>query len=342
MQYIEQNHETIIKSESLRQHVVTNQPLMISNLSRKITGDLISHGVSIVHSFPMNDFTKFNELAQSVITYPMNYKGGTNSREDLGGGTLSVGTEPPDVDVPAHNEMSYWHRYPEIIMFGCKQCPDGKGPTVIANNLDITKDILSTSVGRKFKEQGVKFIRNFYNEDSKQHGHSETCLRSWQQAFGCSNKSAMIKLCEKENWGYSFTEKDDITISYKLPAFEFDPALNENLFFVPIGCHGYAFDHWAPYNSLENHRRPYHLTYGDGSELSTDDINTIEQINDAHGIPIFWENGKILIVDNRRYTHARPPYKADPMKPREIGVRIGNPIERYGQREITKLFSSVY
>ena len=327
------------RSEFINQHNVSKQPLSISNLGRSIKDDLTKLGVSIIHGFPMDGFDLYNELAQLIITKPMTYTGGNNSREDIGAGALSVGTEPPEVDVAAHNEMSYWYQYPEVIMFGCKQSPNGRGPTVIANNYEVTKDILSTTMGQKFKTLGVKYIRNFYDQNAKEECRNRPSLRSWQDAFSCESKTEMTKICQDKQWDYQFSTNDDLTIAYKMRAFEFDPALNENLFFVTIGCHGCSFDHWAPFNKLENGQRPYHITFGDDTELTSEDIVIFQKILDKHSIPIFWETGKILVLDNRRYTHARPPFRPDPDKPRVIGVKIGNPVDRSGIQPSTPFFS---
>lgn len=297
---------------------------------KEIKDSFRKYGYVIIKNIDTREFSEFSYLSSLFFDKGMDYFGGTNSRENLGNGVLSVGTEPPSVPVDAHNEMSYWNTYPEIIMFACKSCPPNTGATVIADNHAVSRDILKTAVGKKFQKFGVNYIRNFtdHNSCGKNPG-----LKSWQQTFGYEDKDSLISYLNRAGIHHEFSADGGLRVSYQLPAYEYDPIVQTNLLFVSTGNHGRAFDLWAPFNQLENKARPYHLQYGDGSELSRQDLEDIDAIFSLYSMPINWLPSMAAIIDNRRFTHARPVFTPNPSIPRELGVQIGNQVSRIGIRK---------
>jgi len=53
--------------------------------------------------------------------------------------------------------------------------------------------------------------------------------------------------------------------------------------------------------------KPSHTKWGDGSELTDDELNIIESIEKKIEFKIDWNIGDLIILDNTRYTHKREP-----------------------------------
>ena len=306
----------------------TSLEYRIGMIANKLKQMVYDYGYGIVINLPIDQFKTFAAVSALALKEEMTYTGGNNARENIGSGALSVGTEPPHVDVAPHNEMSYWTEYPEYILFCCENAPKGKGPTVISDNKLVTNDLLKTSLGKKFLDLGVTYVRNFHDACSNK---SIPSLRSWQEAFGYQSKAEVKSLCENKGWEYSFSSKGNLKIIYTLPAFEFDPELKRNIFFTTSGCHGRSFKDWEPFNQLDLMDCPYHLLFGDGSEISDSELILLDKIFAKYSLPIYCEAGMLAMLHNRKFTHARPPFVPDPVQKRVIGVKFGNRVERFGQ-----------
>ncbi len=51
------------------------------------------------------------------------------------------------------------------------------------------------------------------------------------------------------------------------------------------------------------------------------------------GVPAAWQPGDVALVCNYRWAHGRPQVELRPGEERKIGVMIGAPIQRVGQKE---------
>ena len=293
-----------------------------------VTETLRNHGAVLMKNTGMVEMAEMKDWADLIGSTAMEYTAGTNSRSKLGGGVLTVGTEPPFVDVAAHNEMSYSKEYCGRIMFGCLAIPSRGGATVIADNRAVTESMLATPTGQRILREGITYIRNFYDADRP---GSLPSLRSWQEAFGVDNRGELRAMCRTRSWDLEERSDGSVRVSWTHPGYEYDPLSGSDLLFTSIGNHGVAFDGWQPYQSLPNDERPYHLTFGGGGEFSREDLDEFNRIFNEHGQPIPWEPEMVAVLDNLWWTHARPPYELPAGEQRRIGVKILDPVNRRGQ-----------
>ena len=262
--------------------------------------------------------------AERLDLRQMDYTGGTGHREPMGAGVLSVGIEPACNNIEPHCEMSFWTFYPRYILFGCVEIPATGGETIIADNRRVTEDIRETETGQRIFENGIRYIRNFSD------ANNPDCIpstKSWQEAFEFSDWIELENFCEDKDWQLLRREDGSVQVSYVEIGFEYDPRTGTNLLFTSMARLGRAFDNWPPYDSLPNDQRPYHVTYADGSEFSSEDLDTLERIFTRHSIPIPWQPGDIAVLDNITWPHARPPYRLRGEQ-RRIGVLVSEPVRR--------------
>lgn len=307
-------------------HTLDSRTLSRNQLVSSIKHSLKTIGAVMVEHLPYDGPSDFGILADLVITRPMSYKEGNNSRKDLGEGVLTVGTEPAHLDIMAHNEMSYLDNYPQYIAFGCMSCPEGKGSTNIANNVLITDAIMGTSLDNQLREKGISYMRTFSSKD-----HLDfPSLRHWQDIFGVDSEDEARQAAKAQGWSCQFGPKGEMQIAYQRPAFEYVSDVGRNLLFASLVNHGSFYDQWSPYNQVELQKRPSHMAFGDGSPFSEQDLSTFKDIMTRFEQPVFWKKGAAVFLDNRRWTHARPAFDLKPSEKRRIIVKIGNPLERIG------------
>ena len=291
----------------------------------KVHRKLDAERAALLRNTGMTRLSEMATWAELIGLQQMDYTGGTGHREPLGSGVLSVGIEPHYTNIEPHCEMSFWSYYPRYILFGCIEIPASGGETVIADNRRVTEDIRVTETGQRIFEKGIRYIRNFSDTDKPD---SIPSTKSWQEAFEFSDWGELEDFCKNKDWQLLRREDGSAQVSYSEVGFEYDPSTGTNLLFTSMARLGRAFDNWPPYNSLPNDQRPYHVTYADGSEFSSADLDTLERIFARHSIAIPWQPGDIAVLDNISWPHARPPYRLRRGEQRRIGVLVSEPVQR--------------
>ncbi|MDJ0778160.1 MAG: TauD/TfdA family dioxygenase [Gammaproteobacteria bacterium] len=296
-----------------------------AQLLAEIEAGLATNRAVLLRNTGMTEVAEMAAWAEFVGAPRMEYKYGTGFRYPMGGGVLSVGTEPPHSPVEPHCEMAYWKFYPRKVLFGCESIPARGGETVIADNRRVTEDILPTEAGRKILERGIRYIRNFSDRDRPD---SIPSMKHWQDNFGLEARAELRQYCGEMEWDLLERADGSVQVSYPEEGYEYDPVSGTDLFFTSITRLGRCFDEWPPFDRLPSEQRPYHLTYADGGDFSAQDLATIEAVFARYSVPITWQPGDIAVLDNIAWTHARPAYELQPGEERRIGLLVSEPVDR--------------
>jgi len=88
-----------------------------------------------------------------------------------------------------------------------------------------------------------------------------------------------------------------------------------------------SFEEMATFNyaAIPFHERPYHLLWGDGTELSSFEIEAIRSIHMKHEFHLQLQPGDIVIADNLRVQHGRMPWSGTT---RKLGLMIFGMVNR--------------
>ena len=286
---------------------------------------LLLERAALLRNTGMSELRQMAEWCERLGLKPMDYSGGAGHREDVGSGVLSVGTEPHYCDIEPHSEMCYWTEYPRYILFGCIEIPKSGGDTVIADNRRVTEEIRASKTGQKIFDRGVRYYRRFSDATKPD---STPSTKTWQENFTCEQFSSLQVLCAQHQWDLIQQADGSVEISYAETGYEFDPVSRKNLLFVSMARLARAFDDWPPYNQLENHQRPFDMTYADGEPFSQQDLDSLQQAFARHSISIAWQPGDIAVLDNLIWPHARPPYRLQPGEQRRLGVLVSESVTR--------------
>jgi alpha-ketoglutarate-dependent taurine dioxygenase len=277
----------------------------------------------------MTAIREMSDWTETVGIQQMDYEGGTGARFEMGGGVLSVGTEPAHTNIDPHSEMAYWHYYPQYIMFGCECAPKSGGETVIASNERVTEALENTSTGRKIFDLGIRYVRNYSDQDNPE---SIPSTSTWQDEFSCTEWDELELKCSEHKWKLERRTDGSAKIFWKEQGFEFDKKTGRHLLFTSMARLGRAFDDWPPYSDLDYEQRPYNVTYADGSQFSEQDLSNMDSAFASYTIPIKWQPGDIAVLENIAWTHSRPPYHLKPGEQRKIGILVSNHTPRLRQQ----------
>lgn len=61
-------------------------------------------------------------------------------------------------------------------------------------------------------------------------------------------------------------------------------------------------------------------------------IEYLVKVFNNYCLPIFWQPGWIVMLDNERWSHARPSYTLQPGEKRKLWAMMGMPKNRIGAR----------
>ena len=140
-----------------------------------------------------------------------------------------------------------------------------------------------------------------------------TVYNHWQKSFRTEDyrEAAQIAVTRglDVEWGTDPFDRGGryMVTKYKVSAFEYDPALDRNLLYSSIADDAQWFDTWPGLAETPRSKRPLKLTFGDNQELTQKEWQAFVSLYDRHGFPIEWSQGDVLVFDNYRYAHGRPP-----------------------------------
>jgi len=120
---------------------------------------------------------------------------------------------------------------------------------------------------------------------------------------------------------------------YYADAYEYFEPTDKNIIFSSLADSAMWFDSWPLVQHLPYDERPLYMTYGDDTEFTREERELWIEAYDKYGLPLSWQPGDVGIVCNYRWAHGRPAIHLRPGEEREIGVVIGAPILRVGQKD---------
>jgi len=284
------------------------------------------------------------KLVSILIPAEMNmeYKGGSNWRNYIEPNIYDTGA-PKEAWIHYHHEMAYIKTSPQSLAFCAKSAlPNGRGATFVSDQVQATKELLTTPFGQKLKEKGICYIRCLTDEEHyKSAKQSEfDVYNHWQKSFGSTDPEQAGRIAQerglKIEWNMNHPRYGRYLITrFYIDVYEYFPLIDKNLLYASVADHWMWFDQWPGVNALPNDERPLKITFGDDTELTRDELKQFVDIYDKYGIPIQWNVGDIAILCNFRWAHGRPIYTLDHQtnEERELGVVLGQVYDRQGQME---------
>merc|ERR1711964_715377 len=97
--------------------------------------------------------------------------------------------------------------------------------------------------------------------------------------------------------------------------------LDRNLMYSAVADDSIWFDTWKAiahqptlesFDTASPDDRPLKLTFGDGSDLTRQELQQYVDVYDEFGVKIEWNKGDVHVVCNWRWAHGRPAYFLKP------------------------------
>ena len=275
---------------------------------------LIGCGALLFRGFPALDVAGFARFVRSFSgKEPFDYVGGASPRTKLGGGVYTSTEYPQNVTLSLHNELSYTYRWPEHLYFCCVTPAARGGETPIADSRALLETI-GAEVVRRFKEKGVKYDRNLPDGPGYEF--------SWQAAFETHERPAVERYCREGGIRFGWREDGGLWLSEVRPATTRHPMTGDEVWFNQAdGFHPSALDpetYRTLISAMSEERFRLNSHFGDGSPLDVSDLKRVREAMIKEMVPVAWQAGDLLVLDNLLACHGRMPY----VGPRKILLAI--------------------
>lgn len=271
-------------------------------------------GVVLVRGLAVTTADEVASVARAMGIKPVPEREGFAPRDSYAEAVYSATKWPPDEPICMHHELSYAYEVPSRIIFGCLKAPASGGTTQVADGHEVLK-ALPPDLMDRFATHGWVLTRT-YNEAGI----------PWSAAFGTDDPDQVDAYCAAAGVSHEWLPSGQLRTWQRRAAVIRHPRTG-----LPVWFNQVAFLNERTLDPVVREylisvygpgELPFNTSCGDGSPVTSEIVQTI---NDAYlnaAISEPWQDGDVLIVDNIQMAHSRDAYEGK----REIVVLLGNPV----------------
>jgi alpha-ketoglutarate-dependent taurine dioxygenase len=284
------------------------------NQNRQLVENYVDrYGGVLLRGFKIHSLSEFSQCASLVTPKLQEYMFRSTPRSNIGKNIYTSTIYPANREIALHNEFSYFHQWPNRILFYCSVPATVRGETPIANGAQVynrlPKDIID-----KFEQKKVMYVRNY----------SEGLDLSWQEVFQTDSTSTVSDYCDKNSINYEwYNNGNSLRTSHIAQATITHTITNQKVWFNQAHLFHFSnLDHETQNLILEvcsKETIPRNSFYGDGSDIEVDYLTAIRECYQKEKITFKWQRGDIMILDNTILAHGRATYSGE----RRVAAAMG-------------------
>ncbi len=275
-------------------------------------------GAVLLRGFPLSETADFATVMSRYSPHADRYWAGVSPRNHISGPVFEATHAPAAFKIPLHQEKAYLPRYPRMLAFYCRRAPESGGETILADMRQFTETI-PDALRQKVESRGILYTRNFSAPDADPRRERSALLksyhRSWSEAFYTRDREEVTKICQNLSVEFSWQDNDSLSLTYRGSGFVKSPQCNQNIWFNQIATlHpneyslGLAYGFYKKYIEIQPHP-PYEVSWGDGCDMTVEEIRPIYDIMEGLTIASPWREGDLLIINNILVSHGRNPFR---------------------------------
>ncbi len=281
---------------------------------------LLTEGALLFRGWSVRAAEELDSLQVEMGT-SMRYVGGDSPRTKLSReADVYTSTEAPrSVGLPLHNELSYLDAQPSRLWFACVTPATRGGATTIADGRAVLAAI-DPDLRERFERLGVLYRFGFRGPGRSLAAidHLAKANKSWMEAFETEERRVVEEHCRRMRAHFEWTPAGHLILETRRPATIRHPITGERAWFNQ--AHMFHFSERFLGRTRYALARgffaatglvPPDARFGDGSPLTDDVVDQVFDVLDAHAVPVAWEAGDLLVIDNVLTMHGREAFRGD-------------------------------
>jgi hypothetical protein len=290
--------------EWLREH----QALLTAERDRY--GAVLLRGLSALDS-PES----FSAVLEVMAHELMDYVGGTAPRETVYKRVTTASGLPGTYSLALHQEMAYQAARPDALALFCEVPPECGGETPIADARVVTSRV-DPAVRERFDRKGVGVRRAL---PSPADAGPNSVPRPWNHVFCTDDRAEVARIAEEKQWKVEWRADDSMLLWQQvLPAFKVHGRTGEKVWANQVHYHmPECMLQWALRDERTEEARRIQMQmvkfpdtmdrcfHDDGTAVSGEDAKHVWDVLAESEIPVRWQRGDVLLVDNVLALHGR-------------------------------------
>jgi len=282
---------------------------------------MVTYGAVLLRGFEAIDSAQgFGKVLDVVAPELMDYLGGTAPRHTVHGRILTATDLPSNFTLALHQEMAYTANPPDAVAFFCQLAPTSGGETTVADARQVTERI-DPAVRARFADKGVRVRRTLPDPESlsKRPG----IPKPWQDVFETKDRAEVQRVADAKGWRIRWLDDGSLQLWQEaLPAFKSHPRTGERVWFNQAHYHSPECTlRWAQRDQrldqialIETAMREHpemldNALHLDDTPISAADAHHIWDVLEQAEIPIPWQTGDVLLLDNVLAMHGRRSFR---------------------------------
>jgi alpha-ketoglutarate-dependent taurine dioxygenase len=214
--------------------------------------------------------------------------------------------------LPLHGEMYYLSRPPDLIWFYSAKPSSEGGETTIGDGVKIFNDLCGPTA-RLFEQRRIRYDRRLADGD-------------WQVAFQTTDKKTVEEFCRMQALELTWEPDGSAITHFRCSALRSlengNYAFINSLLLLALGEQALRSGQAALDVPEAKEMKPdFVVRWEDGTPIDLAILKEVGKISHRNEIPISWQPGDIVLVDNRSVMHGR---RASVGRDRQILVRMGS------------------
>lgn len=263
---------------------------------------LLSHGALLFRGFQCKSAAQFHEVVAASGARTFDYTYRSTPRKRVTGDIFTSTEYPADHFIPLHNEMSYTRTWPSRLWFCCVQPAAEGGATPLADSRAVWRRI-PEEVRTRFRANGVRYVRNY----------GTGLDLPWQEVFQTKDAAEVESYCRVADIEFEWGASGRLRTSQVCQAETTHPVTGETVWFNQAHLFHMSSLPASVSAALEavfdDGDLPRNATFGDGAQIPIAMLESVRRAYEAEMLPIKWEAGDVLVVDNILVAHGRTPYR---------------------------------
>jgi alpha-ketoglutarate-dependent taurine dioxygenase len=306
LMFADQTMPFVVEPDGVSENMTVNNLLSYYSANKDfLEMELLEQGAILFRGFGVKTPASFARCVRSLNGNLLDYVDGNSPRTKLAAGVYTSTEYPSDYYISMHNELSYSHKWPRKLFFGCIVAPQEKGETPIADSRVILNS-LDSEVVEEFTRKGVKYIRNLQG--------GQGVGPSWQDTFETTDKAAVEQYCADRDTAVQWQPDGSLKLTQVRPAVATHPQTRQAVWFNqadqfhPSTHPRQVYENMMSVYEGKEDELPQNAVFGDDTPIASSMLEHIRETSRKNAVVFPWQAGDLLIIDNMLTCHGRMPY----------------------------------